>query len=90
MNEIIALFVAFAKVGILGYGGGHSMIPLIQFEAVDNYRWLSFEEFTDALAMANALPGPITTKMSLLVGYKVAGIAGGGVSVLGLLAPPRF
>ena len=87
MKEVISLFVAFAKVGILGFGGGHSMIPLIQVEAVDNYKWLSFEEFTDALAMANSLPGPITTKMSLLVGYKVAGIAGGGVSVLGLLAP---
>ena len=87
MKEMIALFVAFAKVGILGFGGGHSMIPLIQVEVVNNYKWLTIGEFTDALAMANSLPGPITTKMSLLVGYKVAGIAGGGVSVLGLLAP---
>lgn len=87
MKEIVALFIAFSKVGILGFGGGHSMIPLIQVEAVDNYRWLTIEEFTDALAMANSLPGPITTKMSLLVGYKVAGMAGGGISLVGLLAP---
>lgn len=87
MKEVVSLFIAFAKVGALGFGGGHSMIPLIQVEVVDRYRWLNIEEFTDALAMANSLPGPITTKISLLVGHKVAGLAGGGISVAGLLLP---
>lgn len=87
MKEIIVLFYAFAKVGILGFGGGHSIIPLIQVEVVDNYKWLTIEEFTEALAMANSLPGPITTKISLFTGYKVAGIAGVVVSVLGLVLP---
>jgi len=87
MQEVFVLFYAFAKVGILGFGGGHSIIPLIQIEVVDNYQWLSIEEFTDALAMANTLPGPITTKMSILTGYKAAGLIGAGASVLGLLFP---
>ena len=72
MKEVIALFYAFAKVGILGFGGGHSIIPLIQIEVVNNYKWLTIEEFTEALAMANSLPGPITTKMSIFTGYKIA------------------
>jgi len=87
MKEIIVLFYAFAKVGILGFGGGHSIIPLIQIEVVNNYKWLNSEEFTEALAMANSLPGPITVKMSVFTGYKIAGMTGAGASVVGLLLP---
>ncbi|MBW1824896.1 MAG: chromate transporter, partial [Deltaproteobacteria bacterium] len=71
MKEVMVLFYTFAKIGILGFGGGHAMIPLIQIEVVDNYKWLTIEEFTEALAMANSLPGPITTKMSFFTGYKI-------------------
>ena len=70
MQEVFVLFYAFAKVGILGFGGGHSIIPLIQVEVVNNYKWLNIGEFTDALAMANSLPGPITTKMSSVGGIQ--------------------
>ena len=87
MQEVFVLFYAFAKVGILGFGGGQSVVPLIQVEVVNNYEWLTIGEFTDALAMANSLPGPITTKMSLLVGYKIAGITGALAGLLGLLSP---
>jgi chromate transporter len=87
MNEIIVLFYAFARVGILGFGGGQSIVPLIQVEVVDNYRWMTVEEFTHALAMANSLPGPITTKMSVFTGYKVAGLVGALAGILGLVLP---
>lgn len=87
MKDIMLLFFTFAKVGILGYGGGHSIVPLIQAEVVDGCRWLTIGEFTDALAMANALPGPITTKLSIVTGFKVAGISGALVSILGLILP---
>ena len=87
MPEMFVLFYTFAKVGILGFGGGHAIIPLIQMEVVNNYKWLTIGEFTDALAMANSLPGPITTKMSLLVGYKTAGITGAIAGLIGLLFP---
>ena len=90
MKEAIVLFYTFAKIGILGFGGGQAMIPLIQVEVVDNYKWLSIEEFTEALAMANSLPGPITPKMSFFTGYKVAGMAGAGSCILGLVLPSLF
>ncbi len=86
----MVLFYTFAKIGILGFGGGHAMLPLIQVEVVDNYKWLTIGEFTEALAMANSLPGPITPKMSFFTGYKVAGITGAGVCVLGLIIPSLF
>jgi chromate transporter len=87
MQNFLLLFYAFIKVGILGYGGGHSIIPFIQVEAVENYKWISMEEFTDTLAMANTLPGPIAVKMSFMVGYKTAGLSGALVTLLGLLLP---
>lgn len=87
MNNFLLLFYAFIKVGILGYGGGQSIIPFIQVEAVEQYKWISMKEFTDTLAMANTLPGPISVKMSFMVGYKTAGLSGAMVSLLGLLLP---
>ncbi len=68
MILILKIFVVFAKVGIFGFGGGPSMIPLVQHEVVDRHHWLTNQEFVDAMAMGYALPGPIATKMSGYVG----------------------
>lgn len=87
LQNLLHLFVAFARVGVLGYGGGPSSIPLVQIEAVDNFRWMTVEEFADVLAMGNALPGPIATKMAGYVGYRVAGLLGAAVAVTGLILP---
>jgi len=81
------LFLAFFKVGIFGYGGGPAAIPLAQQEVVDNYHWMSKEEFADMLAMANALPGPIATKMAAYVGYKMAGWWGALAALVGVVVP---
>jgi chromate transporter len=81
------LFLTFTKIGVLGYGGGPSMIPLIQEEVVEGHTWMTDEEFVDTLAMGNALPGPIATKMSMFVGYKIGGWVGGFLALLALLWP---
>lgn len=70
------IFLAFFRVGILGYGGGPSFIPLVYKEVVDHYRWLDGDEFGDILALGNTLPGPIATKMAAYIGYRLAGIWG--------------
>ena len=72
--DLLRLFISFTKVGVFAYGGGPSMIPLVQEEVVDVNGWMTIEEFTDALAMGYALPGPIATKMAAYIGYKVAHI----------------
>ena len=81
------IFLAFAKIGILGYGGGPSMIPLVQVEVVQVHRWFTAEEFVDTLAMGNALPGPIATKMAGYIGYKLAGLPGAVAGVAGMILP---
>lgn len=70
------IFLAFFRVGILGYGGGPSSIPLVHKEVVEKYKWMDSDEFGDVLALGNALPGPIATKMAGYIGYRVAGVLG--------------
>lgn len=82
-----SLFIAFARVGMFAYGGGPSMIPLMEREVVQTFSWLTPEEFTDALAMANTLPGPIATKMAICVGLQVGGPFGAFWALFSLLLP---
>lgn len=86
MMLLLQIFWVFAKVGVLAYGGGPSMIPLMQQQVV-NAGWLTSQDFVDALALGNALPGPIATKMSLYVGFKLAGIPGALAGLLGTVGP---
>lgn len=85
--KLAALFWAFFRVGIFGFGGGPSMIPLVHAEVVARHQWLSDEEFADILAIGNTLPGPIATKMPGYIGYRVGGILGCIVAVLAIILP---
>lgn len=78
---------AMGRTGILGFGGGPSVIPLIRFEAVTRYRWVEDNEFGEILALANALPGPIATKMAAYLGYRQKGVPGAILSVLAHIMP---
>jgi chromate transporter len=81
------LFLAFFRIGIFGYGGGPTMIPLFYTECVKKYKWVTEEEFTDNLALGNALPGPIATKMAAFVGYRVKGWKGALVANCAVVLP---
>ncbi|WP_347551053.1 chromate transporter [Pseudalkalibacillus hwajinpoensis] len=81
------LFLAFLKVGMLGYGGGPSSIPLVYKEVVERYHWLSEDEFGDVLALGNTLPGPISTKMAGYIGYRVGGVVGMINGVMATILP---
>jgi chromate transporter len=86
MNQL-HLFLAFFRVGMLGYGGGPSAIPLVHKEVVEKYKWMSNQEFADILALANALPGPIATKLAGYIGYRVGGVVGMFNAVLATTVP---
>ncbi|MEX2104406.1 MAG: chromate transporter [Bacilli bacterium] len=81
------LFLAFFRIGIFGYGGGPSMIPLFYSECVKRYEWVSADDFSDNLALGNALPGPIATKMASYIGYKVKGWKGAVVAISAVSLP---
>ncbi|MGM7703063.1 chromate transporter [Pseudalkalibacillus sp. Hm43] len=86
-NKQLALFLAFFRVGIFGYGGGPSSIPLVHKEVVEHYRWFTDDEFGDLLALGNTLPGPIATKLAGYIGYRVAGPIGIINAVLATILP---
>ncbi|SES27988.1 chromate transporter [Salipaludibacillus aurantiacus] len=87
MSMYWEVFLAFFIPGIVGYGGGPATIPLIEHEVVTRYGWMSIEEFGELLAIGNALPGPIATKMAGIIGYEVAGIAGSIIALFATVAP---
>lgn len=81
------LFLAFFRIGIFGFGGGPSMIPLVHQEVVKRHAWMDDEAFTDVLAIGNTLPGPIATKMAGYIGYRVGGVVGSINAVLAVIVP---
>ncbi|KAB7705610.1 chromate transporter [Bacillus aerolatus] len=87
MGTYVDLAVGFARTGVTGYGGGPSTIPLIEYEAVEKYKWMTEEEFGEILALANTLPGPIATKMAAYIGFKVKGNLGAAVAIITHILP---
>ncbi len=87
MNKYLELFWAFIKPGLFGFGGGQATIPLIEQEVVENYGWLTEEQFADYLTMGNTLPGPIATKMSIIIGYDLYGLLGAFIAFMGMILP---
>lgn len=81
------IFWSFFISNILGYGGGPATIPLIQNEVVNNYKWMSMSEFGDLLAIANALPGPIATKLAGFIGFEMGGVLGSIIALLATILP---
>ncbi|MFK2825508.1 chromate transporter [Bacillus sp. B190/17] len=87
LKAYLNIAAAMIRTGILGYGGGPSVIPLFRHEAVLRYKWMSDEEFGEILAFANALPGPIATKMAAQLGYRQKGSIGACLAVLSHILP---
>jgi chromate transporter len=87
MMKYWEIFQAFFIPGILGYGGGPASIPLIENEVVIRFEWMSVQEFSEVLALGNALPGPIATKMAGYIGYEVGGVLGAAIGVFATVAP---
>lgn len=66
---ILKLFWTFLKIGIFTFGGGYSMVALIQNEVVEKNGWMTAQEFTDILAISQMTPGPIGINTATYVGY---------------------
>lgn len=87
LGKWLQLFWGFFKVGILGYGGGPGSISLIQMVAVNEYHWMDNSQFAEMLAIGNALPGPIATKLAATIGWQVGGAAGAVSALAGVVFP---
>lgn len=86
-KKLFKIFWVFLKVGSFTFGGGLTMLPLIQKEVVDNQKWVDEEEILDVFAISQSVPGVIAINSSIFVGYKVAGLAGSIVAAIGVILP---
>jgi chromate transporter len=86
---LVKLAATFGGMSVLLFGGGYVFIPLIQRIVVDQYSWVTRQEFIDAIALGQVTPGPILISAAF-IGYKVAGLAGATVATISIFTPPAL
>ena len=87
MKILVDLFITFAKIGAVTFGGGYAMLPILQREIVENKHWGTEEELADYYAIGQCTPGVIAVNVGTFIGRKVAGNLGGVVATLGVVFP---
>ena len=87
MKEYMELFMAFARVGVLTFGGGYAMLPILQREVAEKKNWVTEEELMDYYAIGQCTPGVIAVNTATFVGQKRKGIPGGIIATLGVVFP---
>ena len=84
---LIELFITFLKIGFLAFGGGYAVIALLQKEVVNHKKWLSNEELSDIMAIAQTLPGIIYVNSATMVGYRKQGLWGALIATIASVIP---
>ena len=82
------LFTSTFSLSAFTFGGGYVIIPLMRKKFVEQYHWIEEEEMLDLTAIAQSAPGAIAVNASILIGYRLAGLVGAMVTVLGTVLPP--
>ena len=84
---LLDLFLTFAKVGVMTFGGGYAMLPILQREVVEKKKWATEDQLADYYAVGQCTPGIIAVNTATFVGRSQGGVAGGIVATLGLVFP---
>lgn len=87
MGMLWQLFITFAKIGVMTFGGGMAMLPILQREVVDDKGWATEEELVDYYAISQCTPGIIAVNTATFIGRKQKGVAGGIAATLGVVFP---
>ena len=87
MKEFFELFITFAKVGVMTFGGGYAMLPILQREVCENKHWADDKEIMDYYAIGQCTPGVIAVNTATFIGKKLKGIPGGIIATLGVVFP---
>lgn len=87
-NVLWNLFVSTLYLSAFTFGGGYVIVSLLKKKFVDEYHWIEEEEMLDLVAIAQSSPGAIAVNGAIVVGYKLAGLAGTVVAILGTVIPP--
>ena len=87
MKELLQLYLTFAKIGSVTFGGGYAMLPIIEREIVEKRHWATEDEIADYYALGQCTPGIIAINTSTFVGCSRKGIAGGIAATFGFATP---
>ena len=87
MKLLMQMFLTFAKVGVMTFGGGYAMLPILQREVVDNKGWATEEELMDYFAIGQCTPGVIAVNTATFIGQKYKGFWGAVFATLGVVFP---
>ena len=87
MGLLFDMFITFAKVGVMTFGGGYAMLPILQREIVENKKWASEEEIMDYFSIGQCTPGIIAVNTATFIGQKMKGVLGGIIATLGVVFP---
>lgn len=86
-TSLIKLFLSFAKMGVMTFGGGYAMLPILQREVVEKNHWATEEELMDYFAIGQCTPGIIAVNTATFIGHKQRGVLGAIVATLGVVFP---
>lgn len=87
VKQYLEIFFTFAKIGVMTFGGGMTMLPILQREIIDNKGWADEAELMDYYALSQCTPGIIAVNVSTFIGQKLNGIPGGILATLGVIFP---
>src|SRR5699024_3314601 len=87
LKELIDLFFTFSRIGVLTFGGGYAMLPMLQKEVVETKKWATEEEILDYFSIGQTTPGIIAVNTATFIGQKQRGTIGGITATLGLVFP---
>ncbi len=87
MKAYWELFITFAKVGVMTFGGGYAMLPILQREVCETKKWATDDEIMDYYAIGQCTPGVIAVNTATFIGKKRKGIPGSIVATLGMVFP---
>lgn len=83
----IELLLTFMKIGVVTFGGGYAMIPIIENETCKKKKWISADDLIDVIAISESTPGPISICAATFIGYQVGGVFGAFCSTFGVVLP---
>ena len=87
MKRYLEIFFTFAKIGVMTFGGGMTMLPILQREIIENKGWADEAELMDYYALSQCTPGIIAVNVSTFIGQKLKGALGGMIATLGVVFP---
>lgn len=87
MSKLFELFISFFKIGLVSFGGGYVIIPMIEKEIIYKHNWIDNATFANIIGIAAITPGPISLNAATFVGNKIFGVFGGMVSTFGVVLP---